>query len=167
MHYVKHFNINGVETKQVACIELHGAPNAATEGAVGVLGIDVDSPTREMYKCVAVNGSIYTWQPLGAREIKRSTLTGTSGNLDLQVTNDTIYYITGYDTVTITLPNTDYYMAHLFVTFPADAEEVGFTLPEGVLVSGHDPSTAAPGEHWEVSIDSIGGALFVRKTVLS
>ena len=38
MHYVKHFKINGVDTKQVACIELQGAPNAATEGAVGVLG---------------------------------------------------------------------------------------------------------------------------------
>ncbi len=62
MHYVKHFNINGVDTKQVTCIELHGKPNAATEGAVGVLGIDVDSPSRDVYKCVDVNGSIYTWQ---------------------------------------------------------------------------------------------------------
>lgn len=62
MHYVKHFKINNVDTKQVACIELHGAPNAATEGAVGVLGIDVDSPAREMYRCVGVSGSIYTWK---------------------------------------------------------------------------------------------------------
>ncbi len=66
MHYVKHFNINGVDTKQVACIELHGKPNAATEGAVGVLGIDVDSPLHDVYKCVAVNGSIYTWNLLSS-----------------------------------------------------------------------------------------------------
>lgn len=66
MHYVKYFNINGVETKQVACIELHGAPNAATEGAVGVLGMDVDSPSHEIYKCVAVNGNIYTWELLSS-----------------------------------------------------------------------------------------------------
>lgn len=65
MRYVKKFNINGVETKQVACIELHGAPNAATEGAVGVLGIDVDSPTYDLYKCVAVNGGVYTWKEHG------------------------------------------------------------------------------------------------------
>jgi hypothetical protein len=66
MHYVKHFNINNVDTKQVACIELHGKPNAATEGAVGVLGVDVNSPLHEVYKCVAVQGSIYTWELLSS-----------------------------------------------------------------------------------------------------
>ena len=66
MHYVKYFDINGVATKQVACIELQGAPNAATEGAVGVLGMDMTSPTHEVYRCVAVNGSIYTWELLSA-----------------------------------------------------------------------------------------------------
>lgn len=66
MHYVKEFDINGVATKQVACIELHGKPNAATEGCVGVLGIDLDSPTRDVYKCSAVNGSIYTWELLSS-----------------------------------------------------------------------------------------------------
>lgn len=66
MHYVKSFEINGVETKQVACIELRGKPNAATEGAIGVLGIDVTSPTRDVYKCVAVNGAIYTWELLSS-----------------------------------------------------------------------------------------------------
>lgn len=62
MHYVKHFNINGVQTRQVACIELQGKPNAATQGHVGVLGIDITSPTHDVYKCVAVNGAIYTWE---------------------------------------------------------------------------------------------------------
>ena len=66
MHYVKHFKINNVDTKQVACIELHGKPNAATEGALGVLGIDVDSPLHDVYKCVTVNGSIYTWELLSS-----------------------------------------------------------------------------------------------------
>lgn len=66
MHYVKLFNINGVDTKQVACIELQGVPNAATEGAVGVLGMDMTSPTHEVYRCVAVNGSVYTWELLSA-----------------------------------------------------------------------------------------------------
>lgn len=84
MHYVKHFKINGVDTKQVACIELQGKPNAATEGAVGVLGMDVTSPTHDVYKCVAVNGSIYTWELLSAgMSIICSTLTG-SGALKKQ-----------------------------------------------------------------------------------
>lgn len=77
MHYVKQFHINGVDTKQVACIELHGKPNAATEGALGVLGIDVDSPLHEVYKCVGVNGSIYSWELLSSGlSIMSATITG-------------------------------------------------------------------------------------------
>lgn len=77
MHYIKQFHINGVDTKQIACIELHGKPNAATEGAVGVLGMDITSPTHEVYKCVAVNGSVYTWELLSAgMSIMSSTDTG-------------------------------------------------------------------------------------------
>ena len=74
MHYVKQFNINGVDTTQVSCIELRGKPNAATEGMVGLLGIDVISPLHEVYKCVAVNGSIYTWELLSSG---LSTITST------------------------------------------------------------------------------------------
>lgn len=77
MHYVKQFNINGVDTRQVACIELHGKPNAATEGALGALGMDVDSPLHDVYKCVAINGSIYTWELLSSGlSIMSATITG-------------------------------------------------------------------------------------------
>lgn len=77
MHYVKQFHINGVDTKQVACIELHGKPNAATEGYVGVLGIDMASPLHDVYKCVAVNGSIYTWDLLSSGlSIMSATING-------------------------------------------------------------------------------------------
>lgn len=66
MHYVKDFDINGVVTRQVGCIELRGKPNAATEGSVGVLGIDIYSPTHDVYKCVAVKGGTYTWELLSS-----------------------------------------------------------------------------------------------------
>ena len=80
MNYVKQFKINGVDTKQVACIELQGVPNAATEGCVGVLGMDMTSPTHEVYRCVAVNGSVYTWELLSAgMSIISSTITGEGG----------------------------------------------------------------------------------------
>ena len=80
MHYVKLFNINGVATKQVACIELQGRPNAATEGAVGVLGMDVTSPTHEVYRCVAVKGNVYTWELLSAgMSIISAKITGEGG----------------------------------------------------------------------------------------
>ena len=62
MNYVQHYEINGISTKQIACIVLHGEPTAATEGAVGVLGIDVDSPTHDLYKCVGANNGIYEWE---------------------------------------------------------------------------------------------------------
>jgi hypothetical protein len=66
MHYVKYFDINGVATKQAGCIELRGKPNAATEGCVGVLGMDMSSPTHDVYKCVAVKGGLYTWELLSS-----------------------------------------------------------------------------------------------------
>ena len=66
MHYVEQFNINGVKTRQCACIKLNGKPNAATEGSVGVLGIDITSPTFDVYKCVAVTGAIHTWELLSS-----------------------------------------------------------------------------------------------------
>ena len=64
MHYVKYFDILGVNTAQIPCIELQGVPNAATEGAVGLLGMNMLSDDHEIYVCVAVNGSVYTWMPL-------------------------------------------------------------------------------------------------------
>ena len=82
MHYVKQFHINGVDTKQVACIELQSKPNAATEGAVGVLAMDMSSPTHDVYKCVAVNGSIYTWELLSSgMSIISAKTTGEGGEI--------------------------------------------------------------------------------------
>lgn len=69
MNYVRHYDINGISTKQIPCVELRGEPNAATEGAVGLLAIDMDSPTHNVYKCVGANNGIYTWELLsGASE---------------------------------------------------------------------------------------------------
>ena len=64
MVYVKHFDILGIDTAQIPCIELQGAPNAATVGAVGLLGLDVTSDSGEIYLCTKVEGAIYTWKPL-------------------------------------------------------------------------------------------------------
>ena len=64
MEYVKSFDILGIDTAQIPCIELQGVPNAATVGAVGLLGMDVTSEGREIYVCTAVNGAVYTWKPL-------------------------------------------------------------------------------------------------------
>lgn len=64
MHYVKYFDILGVQTAQVPCIELQGVPTAATEGVVGLLGIDVTSESYELYKCVKVDGGVYTWESI-------------------------------------------------------------------------------------------------------
>ena len=64
MNYVKYFKILGVNTTQIPCIELQGVPNTATEGAVGLLGINVLSEEHELYKCVEVKGNVYTWMPI-------------------------------------------------------------------------------------------------------
>ncbi len=90
MHYVKQFEINGVATKQVACIELHGKPNAATEGYLGVLGIDLDSPLHEVYKCVAVNGSVYSWELLSSGMSIMSAMVSGNGVSQAQFPYDKI-----------------------------------------------------------------------------
>lgn len=90
MRYVKQLDINGVEARQVACIELHGKPNAATEGAVGVLGMDVDSPKHEMYRCTSVNGSIYIWEALAS-----------DGGKAVLVTVDQTHDITSHSSIEI------------------------------------------------------------------
>lgn len=96
MKYVKQFSINGVDTKQVACIELNGAPNAATEGSVGVLGMDMTSPTHEVYRCVAVNGSVYTWELLSAgMSIMSAIITG-EGALEQSFPYDKLRIPRGY-----------------------------------------------------------------------
>ena len=64
MVYVKHFDILGIDTAQIPCVELQGVPNTATVGAVGLLGMDVTSEGREIYVCTGVNGAIYTWKCL-------------------------------------------------------------------------------------------------------
>ena len=66
MAFVKGFNINGINTIQTACIELQAPPSTATEGAVGLLAIDMSSESKDVYKCVAVNGAIYTWELLSS-----------------------------------------------------------------------------------------------------
>lgn len=105
-------------------------------------------------------------QVLGKFRLKRTELTGT-GNVAIQISDGEVYYVRGYTTVEISFRDDNFCTAHLFVTFPDTAEDVGFVLPDGLQISGHDPSTAAAGEQWEISVDSVGGALFMRKTVLS
>ena len=104
MHYIKEFNINNVATRQVACIELHGKPNAATEGYVGVLGIDLDSPLHEVYKCIAVNGSIYSWELLsnGLSIISSSIFGGGAERIEIpydKLRIPTLYVIKVGDTI--------------------------------------------------------------------
>lgn len=110
--------------------------------------------------------SRYTWS-LFIPQIQRTAYNGNGGAVNVQVANDMVYSVNGYNTVTISLPSDPFYTAHMYVSFPDNGNAVGFEYPDGMLVSGHDPSTAAPGEKWEVNIDSLGGALFARKTVLS
>lgn len=62
MNYVESFNLLGVPAQQITCVKLHGTPTTTTEGAVGVIGMDVDSPYHELYKCVSAENNTYTWE---------------------------------------------------------------------------------------------------------
>ena len=91
MDYVEHFDILGVDTKQIPCIKLQGVPNAATEGAVGLLGINMLSADHEMYVCIDVKGSVYTWIPIKADSDCKVTdaKVDSSGDLIITLSNGT------------------------------------------------------------------------------
>jgi len=65
MNYVESFDILGLKAKQIPCIKLNGAPTTSTEGAVGLLGMDISSESYDLYKCVAVNENGYIWKLVG------------------------------------------------------------------------------------------------------
>lgn len=65
MNYIESFNLFGVPAQQITCVKLHGAPTETTEGAVGVIGMDVDSPYHELYKCTSAENNTYTWERAG------------------------------------------------------------------------------------------------------
>ena len=62
MNYVDSFNLFGVEARQIPCIELNGVPTEETEGAVGLLGIDIASENKEIYKCTDVVNGLFIWK---------------------------------------------------------------------------------------------------------
>lgn len=65
MNYVESFDLLGLEAKQIPCIKLNGAPTTSTEGAVGLLGMDISSEPYDLYKCVDVNENGYIWKLVG------------------------------------------------------------------------------------------------------
>ena len=89
MNYVKHFNVLGVDAAQIPCIELQGIPTTATEGAVGLLGMNVLSVDHEVYICTEVKGTCYTWIPLkgdGGISITKAEV-NTAGELVITLSN--------------------------------------------------------------------------------
>ena len=64
MNFIKSLELLGVEATQIPCIELHGVPTPSTEGAIGLLGMNVDSPDYTIYKCVFSEGGVYVWREI-------------------------------------------------------------------------------------------------------
>jgi hypothetical protein len=135
MEYVKKLDINGVEIRLTSCIELHGRPNAATEGAVGVLGVDLDSSSHQMYVCIAVNGAIHTWIPVtsgGSGGTGVDGITphiGTNGNWYLG-DEDTGVCATGTHVVSVEEVNRDATLSTYRMNF-SDGEGYEFTVYHG------------------------------------
>jgi hypothetical protein len=64
MNYVDHFNLFGIDAKQIPCDTGEGAPTTTTVGAVGCFYMD--TLTGDVYKCVSVNGGVYGWELFGS-----------------------------------------------------------------------------------------------------
>lgn len=63
MNYVESFDLFGVEAKQIPCEKGSGAPTTTTEGDIGCFYMDTH--TGDVYKCIAVDSGVYTWEYLG------------------------------------------------------------------------------------------------------
>lgn len=77
-NFVKSFNIFGTEAIQITCITLHGYPDENTQGAIGIIGMDVDSQNKDLYKCVGIDENGYIWVKIDI-PIKVSDLENDSG----------------------------------------------------------------------------------------
>ena len=67
MNYVESFNLLGLEARQITCIKFNENPTTSTEGAIGMLGMNVNSGA--IYKCTNVNNGSYTWVPIEPSEV--------------------------------------------------------------------------------------------------
>lgn len=139
--------VNGVEPDENGNVEVKGVP-------------PINSEDKDKVLTVGEDGAPVWKKPTGGEVVER---VGYGGNLDLQIDSSLVYYISGYNTVTIGVDKSKRCTAHLFVTFPSTISAVGFILPSDLTVYGENPNGAAPGDRWEVSIDGVGGALFFRK----
>lgn len=92
-----------------------------------------------------------------ARGLINRTIDCDGNDYELQVESNTVYRICNCTIIAITFPDdaTDPLSAHLFIQFVDDGV-VGINFPEGCKTFGDDPSTASPGEEWEISVDSAG-----------
>ena len=90
MNYVKHFNMLGVEAQQIPCITGTGAPTTETEGAVGCFYMDTDN--GDVYKCIKVEGDVYTWKKEneGIIEVELETEHGSDGFIPLFTKEGTV-----------------------------------------------------------------------------
>lgn len=74
MNYINSIKFLDVEAKQIPCEILHEAPTTSTEGAVGMLGMNVDSESHDLYKCVEVNDGEYVWELVDSGSSDEETL---------------------------------------------------------------------------------------------
>ena len=97
----------------------------------------------------------------------KTHLEGNGGTLDLEIKDGTIYDISGYNIINILAPSEVDYTSHMFVSFANNGQPVGFRFPKGMKIYGANPDMANSGDNWEVSVDNIGGALCMKKEVVT
>lgn len=82
MNYVESLKMLGLEAKQIPSITGDGAPTTSTEGAVGCLYMD--NATKYMYKCIAADEGVYTWENI-LDDSNTNTIVQTTGDSETAV----------------------------------------------------------------------------------
>ena len=60
MNYVESLDLFGTKAKEISCIKGSGTPTSSTEGAVGLLYMDINN--GNIYKCISVSEGLSTWE---------------------------------------------------------------------------------------------------------
>ena len=141
---------------------LYAVLSSITDGEGNILVHD-PFPDAESQEISIDALAVKLFAKLSEASIKRNTLTGTGGSITLRVEDGGVYYISNYTSVTISVPDTTPYSAHLYIDFPSDADSVTLAYPESLSGKGDPTDLASPGDKWEVGVDGVGGILSLRK----
>lgn len=147
MQYIRGLNIKGIEAKETPCITGNGAPTEATEGDIGLLYMDTESVSKDLYKCVGIEDGKYKWilESPTVVNVKHFGAKGNGENDDKQAIIDAFEYAIDHLPATVYFPKGEYMLYTGGITISIPAGKGGLT----VCGDGDNQSIIKYAENWD------------------